>query len=97
MSTFDFSVANLAYILEARKMIEDDPVKAAIGMRLNTETIETIKNLTSEEISLLSRVQAPLMAMNMDATIIRDMKTVCETPLQSNLNKLNDHLMLIAS
>lgn len=97
MEKSNFSVANTTYLLTAISMINEDPVKAKILLRLDNETLDTLKKLSAEDIRLLGNIKTPLMSIKIDSGFMEEMKKICDSQLTSDINKFSNKLMLKAS
>lgn len=96
MSNINFSVANTSYLITALNLIDEDPIRAKHILGVDNDTIQTLKNLTPEEVQMLGSIQTPFMEMRLDTHILADLKDACESQLVSKIKKVNDRILLKA-
>ena len=94
MKKFDFGPMNIAYMLEAKRLILSDRSMAKLILSNDDEYLDFVAGLTGEDMILIGQIHNPITSFRMGKKLLKELTKSVEAQDVSRLIKLDDRLSL---
>jgi hypothetical protein len=91
---FDFSALNLAYLIQARDLVIENPDRTGAILGLCDAMVDRLRELTPQRLAALPNIRSPLIGPRQDAVWWSRLLLALDDGHEAELQTLLDHATL---
>ncbi len=92
----DFSQANLQYLIQARDLARQDPIRAALLLELPEELVNVFNALTPHQLAQVAHFRSPLLVPRREAWWWSRLFAAVRDGRQAEIDAILEHTILLA-